>query len=68
MIGLRGTSTLALNSILLMSGAITTDDMHTWIRQDSMCVSGHLCVSATVCFSHIGGYIGQMSEARTSCS
>lgn len=62
------------NSILLMSGAVTTDDMHTWIGQDSVRVSGHVC-TVRVCMSprvgvcsHVGGYIGQMSEARTSRS
>ena len=48
MIGLQRTSTLTPNSILLMSGAITTDDMHTQIGQDSVCVCVQVCVCVCV--------------------
>lgn len=67
------------NSILLMSGAITNDDMrmhaHTPIRQDSqrICVCVCVCVIVSVygmlCVGarrHVQGYIGQTSEATTS--
>lgn len=76
MIDLRGTTTLTPNSILLMSEAITTDDTHMCIGQDSVCVCTGICeYSVCVCRSfsvgvciHVGGYIGQMSQARTSRS
>lgn len=65
------------NSILLMSGAITNDDMrmhaHTPIGHDSQRVCVCVCVIASVCSAlcvgarrRVQGYIGQTSEATTS--
>ena len=68
------------NSILLMSGAITNDDMrmHTLIGQGGVCVCVCVCACVCVCMcvqyvcvdvcGHVQGYIGQMSEGRTSPS
>lgn len=68
------------NSILLMSGAITNDDMrmHTPVGQDRVCEHVFVCtvhihthIYVCVCVGvrrHDQGYIGQTSEARTSPS
>lgn len=61
------------NSILLMSGAITNDDMRMhahmpgWDRTATVCVC--VCTVPCVCVGacrHVKGYIGQTSEVAAS--